>query len=196
MQTDKRTYWIAGIDEAGRGPLAGPVVAAAVILPDDIHIPGLTDSKKLTEKQREALFVHIQEAAVGWAIGRAEVEEIDRVNILQATFLAMHRAFAALPFKPHQLLIDGNQSPKIDCQTKMIIQGDLTEPCISAASILAKVTRDREMIEWDKQYSQYGFASHKGYGTKTHIEALRKHGPCPIHRKTFAPVSQLYVIPA
>lgn len=196
MQTDKRTYWIAGIDEAGRGPLAGPVVAAAVILPDDIQIPGLTDSKKLTEKQREALFIKIQQIAVGWGIGRAEVEEIDRVNILQATFLAMHRAFAALPIKPHQLFIDGNQSPKIDCQTKMIIQGDLTEPCISAASILAKVTRDREMIECDKHYPQYGFASHKGYGTKKHIDALREYGPCPIHRKTFAPVSQLLVIPA
>ncbi len=182
---------IAGIDEAGRGPLAGPVVAAAVILDPQKPIAGLADSKKLSEKQREYLFALIQERALAWAVGRAEVEEIDRVNILQATFLAMQRAVAALKMTPHLALIDGNRSPKLPCKTKAIIRGDETEAVISAASIVAKVTRDREMILLDKQFPNYGFAKHKGYPTEEHIKALKKHGPSIIHRRSYAPVASL-----
>jgi ribonuclease HII len=184
-------YYIAGVDEAGRGPLAGPVVAAAVILNPAKPIAGLADSKQLTEKQREALFVLIQENALAYGVGRAEVEEIDRINILQATLLAMQRAIAALSHLPHLVLIDGNRAPKLICETKTIIAGDQTEPAISAASILAKVTRDREMIILDQQFPLYGFAKHKGYGTKDHLAALKQHGPCLIHRRSYAPVREL-----
>lgn len=182
--------WIAGIDEAGRGPLAGPVVAAAVILPPGIEIKGLADSKKLSEKKRELLFDIIQEKAYAWAIGRAEVEEIDAINILQATFLAMQRAVLGLKVVPDLALIDGNRSPLLACETRTIIQGDLTEPAISAASILAKVARDREMLTLDQQYPLYGFAKHKGYPTPDHIVALEKHGPSKIHRLSYAPVAR------
>jgi ribonuclease HII len=182
--------WIAGVDEAGRGPLAGPVMAAAVILPPGLIIKGLTDSKKLTEKKRELLFEIIKEQAFAWSIGRAEVEEIDRINILQATFLAMQRAIAGLKVVPHLALIDGNRSPILACETRAIIQGDLTEPSISAASVLAKVARDREMVLLDQVYPAYGFAKHKGYPTVDHIAALVKYGPSKIHRLSYAPVAK------
>lgn len=184
-------FWIAGVDEAGRGPLAGPVIAGAVILNPEKPIDGLNDSKALTEKERERLFQLIQENALSWGVGRAEVEEIDRINILQATFLAMQRAVSALTIVPDLALIDGNRLPKLSCQMKAIIRGDESEPAISAASIVAKVTRDREMILLDKQFPQYGFAKHKGYGTKEHLNALEKNGPCIIHRRSFEPVAQL-----
>lgn len=181
--------WIVGVDEAGRGPLAGPVIAGAVILNPDKPIAGLTDSKLLTEKERERLFKLIQEYALDWAIGRAEVIEIDKINILQATFLAMQRAVAALKYTPGLILVDGNASPRFSCETKTIIKGDLSEPAISAASIMAKVTRDKEMHLLDKEYPEYGFAKHKGYATQDHFAALAKYGPCPIHRRSYAPVA-------
>lgn len=181
--------WIAGVDEAGRGPLAGPVFAAAVILPPNLVIKGLTDSKKLTEKKREELFDIIQEKAIAWAIGQAAVHEIDTINILQAALLAMKRAVEGLKIVPDLALIDGNQAPVLACETRTIIQGDLTEPVISAASVLAKVSRDREMVMLDQQYPQYGFAKHKGYATVDHISALEMHGPSKIHRVSFAPVA-------
>lgn len=179
---------IAGVDEAGRGPLAGPVIAAAVILNPEKPIEGLTDSKLLSEKMRETLFKMITERVIAYAVGRAEVAEIDNINILQATLLAMQRAVAGLAVTPHLALIDGNKAPILACEVKTIIQGDLLEPAISAASIIAKVTRDREMIMLDREFPQYGFAKHKGYGTKEHIAALKKFGASPIHRKTFEPV--------
>lgn len=182
---------IVGIDEAGRGPLAGAVIAAAVILNPAKPILGLTDSKLLTEKKRNYFYDLIHENALCVAHGRATVEEIDKLNILQATFLAMRRAFSALSIQPDLALIDGNQNPKLNCRTQMIIKGDLTEPAISAASIIAKVTRDREMIELDKLYPQYGFAEHKGYGTKKHLQALQLHGASVVHRSSFAPVTCL-----
>lgn len=182
--------WVAGIDEAGRGPWAGPVFAAAIILNPQFKIKGLTDSKRLSEKKREYLFEIIQEKAYAWAIGRAEVDEIDAVNILQATFLAMQRAVAGLKIMPDLALVDGNSCPVLPCKTQAIIQGDLTEPVISAASILAKVSRDREMLMLDKMYPQYGFAKHKGYGTKEHLSALQKYGPSIIHRFSYEPVAR------
>lgn len=178
----------AGIDEAGRGPLAGPVIAAAVILDPKNPIHGLTDSKLLTEKKRHILSLQVRENALAWAIGRAEVVEIDHINILQATLLAMRRAVAALSVSPEYALIDGNCCPKLACVTQAIIKGDLLVPAISAASILAKVARDTEMIAMDKQYPGYGFADHKGYGTEKHMKALRRLGITEIHRRTFAPV--------
>lgn len=180
--------YIAGVDEVGRGPLAGAVIAGAVILDPLRPIAGLTDSKLLTEKKREQLFVEIQANALAWAIGRAEVDEIDTINILQASLVAMQRAVAALTVQPHHVLVDGNKAPKFVCPATAIIKGDLTEPAISAASIIAKVTRDREMVELDRQYPMYGFAAHKGYGTKLHLTALQEHGPCVLHRRSFAPV--------
>lgn len=186
---EEKNNWIAGIDEAGRGPLAGPVIAAAVILNPNKPIPGLNDSKKLSEKQRENLFAIIQEEALAWAVGRAESDEIDKVNILQATFLAMQRAFSGLKITPCIALIDGNQAPKLSCTIKTIVGGDALEPAISAASILAKVTRDREMMQLDKQFPNYGFAKHKGYPTAAHIKALQQFGPCEIHRRSYAPVA-------
>lgn len=184
-------HLIAGVDEAGRGPLAGPVIAAAVILNPATPILGLTDSKRLSAKQREALFEQIQSQSLAWAIGRAEVHEIDTLNILQASLLAMQRAVAQLPIKPQRVLVDGNKSPEFPCASEAIIKGDLTIPAISAASILAKVTRDREMLILDQQYPGYGFAIHKGYPTKAHLTALQSLGISRIHRLSFKPVKQL-----
>jgi len=182
---------IAGVDEVGRGPLAGPVIAAAVILDPARPIAGLTDSKLLTEKKREALFFQIQECALAWAIGRAEVYEIDAINILQASLLAMQRAVEQLTIQPQRVLVDGNKSPRFACASEAIIKGDLTIPAISAASIIAKVTRDREMCELDQVYPGYGLAIHKGYPTKTHLAALKTLGVSMIHRQSFKPVKEL-----
>ncbi len=182
---------ICGVDEVGRGPLAGAVVAAAVILDPANPIEGLNDSKKLTEKRRELLFVHIQEKALAYAIGRAEVEEIDRINILQASLLAMQRAVEGLALQPHHALVDGNKLPQLPCTAEAIVGGDASEACISAASIVAKVTRDREMVIMDQQYPGYGFARHKGYPTKFHLQALQDLGVTSIHRRSFAPVKRL-----
>ena len=181
---------IAGVDEAGRGPLAGPVIAAAVILDPRKPIKNLADSKQLTEYQREMLYIEICRKAIAFAIGRGEVEEIDSINILQASLLAMRRAVAALGVRPTQVMVDGNQCPGLEFPTVAIIKGDDLIPAISAASILAKVTRDREMVELDKLYPEYGFASHKGYGTPEHRLRLQEHGPCIIHRRSFAPVRE------
>lgn len=182
---------VAGVDEVGRGPLAGAVVAAAVILDPARPIEGLTDSKKLSERRREILFVEIKEKALAYAIGRAEVEEIDDINILQASLLAMKRAVEALDPIPEHALVDGNKLPSLPCSAEAIIKGDLTEPCISAASIIAKVTRDREMVEMDKKYPGYGLAKHKGYPSKAHMAALQELGVTEIHRRTFGPVRRL-----
>jgi ribonuclease HII len=182
---------IAGVDEAGRGPLAGPVVAAAVILDDLNPIAGLNDSKKLTALKREKLFDEIRAKALCCSIAQASVEEIDEINILQATLLAMRRAVEGLRLKPSKVLVDGNRLPVLDVLAEAIVRGDATVPAISAASILAKVTRDRWCATLDQQYPQYGFAGHKGYGTAEHLAALKAHGACPEHRKTFAPVTQV-----
>ena len=182
---------IAGVDEAGRGPLAGPVFAAAVILNPENPIAGLADSKKLTEKQREKLFPLIQERALAWSIARAEVAEIDEFNILQASLLAMQRAVEALSLAPTLALVDGNCAPKLRCQVTTIIQGDQLEPAISAASILAKVARDREMVLLDAQFPEFGFAKHKGYPTKDHMAALAQYGVTVIHRLSYAPVARI-----
>ena len=179
----------AGVDEAGRGPLMGPVVAAAVILNDLKPIKGLADSKKLTALQRDKLYDEIRAKALCCSIAMATVEEIDELNILQATLLAMKRAVEGLRLKPHKALVDGNRLPPLSMLAEAIVKGDAKVPAISAASILAKVTRDRWCAEYDLQYPQYGFASHKGYGTAAHLLALRAHGACPQHRKTFAPVA-------
>jgi len=184
--------WVCGVDEVGRGPLAGAVVTAAVILDPDNPIEGLADSKKLSEKKRDRLFDEIQAKAKAWAIGRAEVEEIDQLNILQATFLAMRRAVEALPLPPDKALIDGNKIPPgLACPAEAIVGGDDSEACIAAASILAKVTRDREMVELAKKYPGYGLEKHKGYPTKVHIEALKNQGVSDIHRRSFGPVKRL-----
>jgi ribonuclease HII len=180
----------AGVDEAGRGPLAGPVVAAAVILDPRQSIAGLADSKKLTARRREQLFDQIQDKALCCAIGQASVEEIDRLNILQATLLAMQRAVAGLRLVPARVLVDGNRLPRLPMLAEAIIGGDAKVPAISAASILAKVHRDRWCEQIDAEYPQYGFAAHKGYGTAAHLAALRQHGPTPWHRRSFAPVAQ------
>jgi ribonuclease HII len=179
---------VAGIDEVGRGPLAGAVVAAAVILDPKHPIKGLTDSKKLSEKKRNALDCEIKEKALAWSLGRAEVEEIDCINILQASLLAMQRAVELLSIKPDHLKIDGNQLLSIDYSMEAIVKGDLTVAEISAASIIAKVARDKEMVSLDALYPEYGFAAHKGYPTKKHREALLKYGVTPIHRRSFSPV--------
>lgn len=176
---------VCGVDEAGRGPLAGPVCAAAVILPRGLDIPGLNDSKKLTAKRREALYDIITEQALAYDIAFASELEIDEINILQATFLAMERAMAQLAPPPELALIDGNRSKDFGLPVRTIVKGDSLSASIAAASILAKVTRDRLMEQYDEQYPQYGFAVHKGYGTKRHYAALREYGPCPIHRQTF-----------
>ncbi len=180
----------AGIDEAGRGPLAGPVVAAAVILNPKKPIKGLNDSKLLSEKKRNILAEIIRENAIAWSIARADVHEIDKINILQASLLAMQRAVAALSIPPEHALVDGNCCPKLSCVTQAIVKGDLLIPAISAASILAKVTRDAEMIEMDNQFPGYGFAEHKGYGTEKHLKAIRQLGITEIHRRSFAPVHE------
>ena len=176
---------ICGLDEAGRGPLAGPVCAAAVILPEHLQIPGLNDSKKLTDKKRRELFPVIQEQAIAYGIGLASESEIDEINILQATFLAMRRALEQLTVRPEIALIDGNRETDFGLPVKTVVKGDSLSANIAAASILAKVTRDNIMVELARKYSEYGFEIHKGYGTKAHYEALRTYGPCPIHRKTF-----------
>lgn len=176
---------VCGIDEAGRGPLAGPVCAAAVILPPDCDIPGLNDSKKLSEKKREALFPVIQEKALAFGVGWATAEEIDRVNILQATFLAMARAVEALPTPADYALVDGNRMPPLPIPGETIVKGDATSASIAAASILAKVSRDRLLRRLDEAHPEYGFAKHKGYGTKAHYEAIRKYGLLPEHRRSF-----------
>ena len=176
---------ICGCDEAGRGPLCGPVVAAAVILPPDIEIEGLNDSKKLTEKKREKLFDIIKEKAIAYAIAEASPEEIDEINILNASMLAMRRAVEALPVKADFALIDGNCSRGFEIPTETVVSGDAKSCSIAAASILAKVTRDRGCKELDDAYPMYGIAKHKGYPTKDHMNAVREHGPSPIHRKTF-----------
>lgn len=177
---------VCGIDEAGRGPLAGPVHAAAVILPIGLEIEGLNDSKKLTEKKREQLFDVICEKAIDYSIGVATEKEIDEINILNATFLAMHRAVEGLKIKPDYALIDGNQYPKIPFVTEeTVVKGDAKSMSIAAASILAKVSRDRFMLEKAKEYPEYCFEKHKGYGTKVHYEAIKEFGPSPMHRLTF-----------
>lgn len=176
---------ICGVDEAGRGPLAGPVCAAAVILPRDAEIPGLNDSKKLSDKKRRELFPIIKEKAICYGIGLASHEEIDEINILQATYLAMERALAQLVVTPQQVLIDGNRTKDFGLPVKTVVHGDSLSMSIAAASVLAKVTRDDLMLEMANEYPQYGFEIHKGYGTKAHYEALRTYGVCPIHRNSF-----------
>ena len=182
---------MAGVDEAGRGPLAGPVVAAAVILDELNPIYGLADSKKLTAVRREALYDEIRSKALCCSISLATVEEIDQLNILQATLLAMKRAVEGLRLKPSKVLVDGNRLPILAILAEAIVKGDALIPSISAASILAKVYRDRWCREFDLEYPQYGFAGHKGYGTAVHLAALRKHGACPQHRRSFAPVAEV-----
>ncbi len=182
----KKSYrMICGIDEAGRGPLAGPVFAAAVILPPGQMIEGLNDSKKLSEKKREALFDVIKKTAIVYAVGFATEQEIDKINILQATFLAMKRACDGLSVRPDLALVDGNRMPRLGMDTQTIIKGDALSASIAAASILAKVSRDRLMTEIDRIYPEYQFAKHKGYGTALHRELLKQYGPSPVHRKTF-----------
>lgn len=176
---------ICGVDEAGRGPLAGPVCAAAVILPEHLQIPGLNDSKKLTDKKRRELFPVIQQQAIAYGIGLASEAEIDEINILQATFLAMRRALEQLTVLPEIALIDGNRETDFGLPVKTVVKGDSLSANIAAASVLAKVTRDNIMVELAQQYPEYGFEIHKGYGTKAHYEALRTYGPCPIHRRSF-----------
>jgi ribonuclease HII len=183
--------WTVGVDEVGRGPLAGAVVAAAVIMPAVRSLPGLRDSKLLSESQREALYALITSEALAWSVGRAEVEEIDAINILQASLLAMRRAVEGLSILPELALVDGNKAPRVACRVETIIGGDKLEPLISAASVIAKVTRDREMLLLDQQYPGYGFAQHKGYGTRAHLAALAALGPCPLHRRSFGPVKAL-----
>lgn len=184
-------FLIAGVDEAGRGPLAGPVVAAAVILDPARPIVGLADSKQLSPARRERLAAEIRAKALAWALGRAEVAEIDRLNILQASLLAMQRAVTALHIAPEKVLVDGNRCPQLACPCQAIVKGDATVPAIGAASILAKVARDAELRELHDRYPQYDFARHKGYPTAAHLDALRRHGPCPEHRRSFAPVAAL-----
>jgi len=182
---------MAGVDEVGRGPLAGPVIAAAVILDPENPVQGLMDSKKISEKKRNILAKEIREKALAWAIGRAEHDEIDAINILQASLLAMKRAVESLSIKPELVLVDGLHCPDISYNVKAIIKGDSKVPAISAASIIAKVARDSEMVALDSQYPGYGFSRHKGYPTKMHVDALKELGVSSIHRKSFAPVKQL-----
>lgn len=189
----KASLLIAGVDEAGRGPLAGPVVAAAVILDPRRPIEGLADSKKLTEKKRDRLFIEIREHALAWSVARARVSEIDTLNILQASLLAMQRAMARLKIRPQLALVDGHICPSFACPAQAVINGDALEPAISAASIVAKVLRDRIMRLMHKKYPAYGFDQHKGYGTPQHCKALQQHGPSRIHRRSFAPVAELII---
>jgi ribonuclease HII len=186
------TRCICGVDEAGRGPLAGPVVAAAVVLDPARPIDGLRDSKQLSAARRESLARAIRQLASGWSIGLASVEEIDRMNILQATLLAMRRAVAALPIAPTLARVDGNQAPRLACGIELIVGGDAIEPCISAASILAKTERDAEMLRLHRSHPAYGFDRHKGYPTAEHLALLRQFGPCAAHRRSFAPVREAW----
>jgi ribonuclease HII len=181
---------IAGIDEAGRGPLAGPVVAAAVILDPKRRVRGLRDSKVMTPEQREEVAIDIRARAIAWAVALSDVGEIDAMNILRATLLAMRRAVEALAIQPIEALVDGDHCPQLVCPVYAIVKGDRDVPAISAASIIAKTARDAMLIALDRDYPMYGFARHKGYGTPEHLAALDLHGPCPHHRKTFAPVLQ------
>lgn len=181
---------VAGVDEVGRGPLAGPVIAAAVILDPSQPIIGLTDSKKLSEKKRELLASEIKLKAKSWCIARCEPSEIDELNILQASLVAMQRAVEGLAIEPTHCLVDGNKLPQLKCSAEAIVKGDLKEPAISAASIIAKVARDNEMVKMDEKYPGFGFAKHKGYPTKAHREAIEQNGITEIHRKSFAPVQK------
>lgn len=190
MQDLFNTKWVAGVDEAGRGPLAGPVIAAAVILDPNRPIAGLADSKVLTEKKRAEIFKEIREKSLAYAFARGSVIEIDKLNILQASLLAMQRAVSKLKIQPHTVLVDGNRSPTLPCVTQAIVKGDANVPAISAASIIAKVLRDRLMLLLDKRYPDYGFAIHKGYGTPEHLIALSRLGPSRVHRRSFMPVLQ------
>ncbi len=185
---------MCGVDEAGRGPLAGPVYAACVVLKSDHPIIGLADSKKLSENKRDALAIMIKQHAAAWAVASATVEEIDQFNILQASLLAMQRAVESLPFIPDIALVDGNQSPRLPCPVRTIIRGDSLIPAISAASILAKTARDAEMQRLHQLFPCYGFDKHKGYGTKAHLAALQEYGACKIHRQSFAPVKTLNLL--
>ncbi len=184
---------VAGVDEAGRGPLAGPVFAATVILDDMSPISGLADSKKLSPKKRDLLYDTIKARALCFSVAMASVDEIDQLNILQASLLAMQRAVKGLRLKPMKVLVDGNRLPVLDIRAEAIVKGDSKVASISAASILAKVERDRWCVEIDSQYPLYGFAIHKGYGTSVHLNALKEHGPCALHRSSFAPVAQYLV---
>ncbi|KDC78585.1 ribonuclease HII [Bordetella bronchiseptica MBORD635] len=179
---------IAGVDEAGRGPLAGAVYAAAVILDPDRPVDGLADSKVLKAEQREALAVQIRAQALAWFVASASVQEIDSLNILRATMLAMQRAVTGLAMAPELAMVDGNQAPKLRCAVQTVIKGDALVPAISAASILAKTARDADLLRLHALYPQYGFDQHKGYGTPQHLSLLREHGPCPEHRRSFAPI--------
>ncbi len=182
---------VAGVDEAGRGPLAGPVVAGAVLVPEGFNLPGLRDSKQLSESARKRLFEQIRQEAVAWAVGWATPREIEQKNILQATLLAMRRALEQLPFTPHLVLVDGRFCiPELPLPQRAVVDGDALHPAISSASIVAKVVRDRLMNELDKLYPQYGFAQHKGYATPLHLRSLQQYGASPQHRRTFAPIAQ------
>ncbi|RUO78919.1 ribonuclease HII [Idiomarina tyrosinivorans] len=183
--------WICGTDEAGRGPIAGPVVAAAVILDPAKPIVGINDSKKLSEKKRQRLSDEIKANALYWAIAQCDVDEIDQLNILHASMLAMQRAVEALPVAPTEVLVDGNRLPKLTVPARAIVGGDALEECIGAASILAKVERDRQMLEWHQHFPDYGFDRHKAYPTAFHLAQLQHFGPCKIHRRSFAPVKKL-----
>lgn len=185
------SLWICGVDEAGRGPLAGPVYAAAVILDDRHPIAGLADSKKLSESKRNHLAAEIRQHAVAWAIATASAEEIDEINILQASLLAMKRAIESLSLRPHEVLVDGLYCPKTGITSRAIVKGDSTVASISAASILAKTARDEAMLQMHERFPQYGFDAHKGYPTAAHLAALKKHGITPEHRKSFRPVREL-----
>ncbi|BBU69578.1 ribonuclease HII [Fluviibacter phosphoraccumulans] len=188
-------HWVCGVDEAGRGPLAGAVVAAAVILDPERPIAGLADSKKLRPAVRERLAIEIREKAIAWSVAEASALEIDQINILQATFLAMRRAIEGLPVVPAHALIDGNRVPPgLRCTAEAIVKGDAKEAAISAASILAKTVRDAQLIEMDALYPEYGFAKHMGYPTPVHLAALKQYGPTPEHRRTFGPVAQCMLL--
>lgn len=193
MNATKRSFFVAGVDEAGRGPLAGPVYAAAVILSPAAPIDGLADSKKLTAKRREALFDIIQQRAAAWAIASATAAEVDAINVLQASLLAMKRAVEGLSVRPDEILVDGLYCPKVTMRARAIVKGDSKEHAISAASILAKVARDREMHRLHEQFPQYRFDLHKGYGTAVHMAALAEHGVSPVHRRSYAPVKKYIV---
>lgn len=187
--------WLAGVDEAGRGPIAGPVVAACVVLPPRHSITGIADSKRLTPAQRERLFGQIQQESIAWAIGVASPREIERLNILQASLLAMRRAVLNLPVTPQRVLVDGKFCiPRLSLPQQAVVGGDAAEECIAAASILAKVARDRIMGELDRLYPHYGFGQHKGYPTPLHLERLQQFGACPAHRRTYTPVAQLRLL--
>jgi len=184
---------VAGVDEAGRGPLAGPVMAAAVVLDDNNPVEGLADSKALSPSRRTELATRIRAQARAWCVASATTEEIDRLNILQASLLAMQRAVLGLGLEPGLALVDGNQKPPLECPMRTVVKGDVLIPAISAASILAKVERDLQMIELDRLYPEYGFAIHKGYPTAAHLSALELHGVSPVHRRSFAPVKRLLI---